>query len=68
MCQTTLNERIEAGERILTLDAESDAPDSSRLTLILVDTHGRPIIAPQHTHHALAKTIVLTGDSDGDRS
>ena len=62
--QTTINERTDAGERILTLDLESGAPNSSSLPLIHIDTRGRPFIAPQHPHHGLAKSIVITGDSE----
>jgi len=62
--QATINERTAAGARIVTLDLGSEAPDSSSLPLIRVDTHGQPFIAPNHPHRGLAKTIVLTGRSD----
>ncbi len=62
--QTTINERTEGGERIVTLDLESGASHKTGLPLIHVDTQGRPFIAPQHPHHGLAKSIVVTGDSD----
>jgi hypothetical protein len=59
--QSTIAERTAMGGRITTLDPDDEAPDGSILSLIQIDTHGRPIIAPQHTHHALSGTIVLTG-------
>ena len=65
--QATITERTAAGGRITTLDPEDESPDGSSLPLIQVDTHGRPIIAPRHTHHALAGTIVLTGVDDISR-
>ena len=65
--QATITERTVAGGRITTLDPEDEAPDRSMLSLIQIDTHGRPIIAPQHTHHALSGTIVLTGGDDISR-
>ena len=65
--QATITERTAAGGRITTLDPEDESPDGSSLTLIQVDTHGRPTVAPRHTHHELSGTIVLTGGDDISR-
>ena len=62
--QETINKRAAAGARIVTLDLGGESPDSSSLPLIRVDMHGRPFIAPNHPHHGMAKTIVVTGERD----
>ncbi len=62
--QATINERAEDGARIVTLDLESESPDSSSLPLIHVDRHGRPFIAPNHPYIGRSKTIVMTGKLD----